>query len=303
VERVIWRERPTEDPEGLENRFMKLCVQYRFLEECCGDVVHPNLPSVTGKPEGITHTDAKELAARVRKELGLGERPALQLMHALEEDCGIKVFHFPFEPTGAAASTKDERFGMAILLNAGNPRWRRNYDLAHELFHLLVWEVFRPASRSDAVPEEREEQLADCFASYLLMPDEAVRNAVDRHEKAGKLTHEDLFDVARQFDVSADALVWRLHYLYNLGPARSDETRNLADRVRASATIYEYRQREDSYPPKWPERYKSLAIKALRHGEISLGRFVEFLDMTRRQASAYDDQEDAGIEEIQLTPA
>lgn len=303
VERVLWRERPAESPESLENWFLKSCMQYRHLEEWLDDAVTPKLPDVTGKPEDLSYADVQELAASVRKELGLGDRPAFQLMRALEEDCGIKVFHLPFEPRGAAASTKDERFGMAILLNAKNARWRRNYDLGHELFHLLVWDVFRSEDPSEGVPDEREERLANCFASYLLMPDEPVRNAVERRKEDGKLSMEALFEVARQFDVSAEALVWRLHYLYNLGPARSDETRDLAERVRGLISVYEHRQWEDSDPPKWPERYKALATKALRHGEVSLGRFAEFLDMTRRQASEYAEQEDVEFEEIQLTPA
>lgn len=303
TEQVLWRERPLESPEELESRFLKLCNQYRSLEEWCSDVVTPKLPSVTSKPEDISYADAQELAARVRKELGLGDRPAFQLARALEEDCGIKLFYLSFEPRGAAASTKDERFGMAVLLNALNPRWRRNYDLAHELFHLLVWDVFRPKDESRSMPEEREEQLANCFASYLLMPDEPVRSAVEHRKQGGNLSHEALFEVARQFDVSAEALVWRLHFLYNLGAARSEQTRELAEKIRASVRIYEERQWEDTPPPAWPERYKTLATKALRHGEVSLGRFAEYLDMTRRQASDYAEQEDVELEEIQLTPA
>lgn len=304
AERVLWRERPEDNPEELENRFLKLCSQYRKLEEWLGDVVTPKLPDVTDKPEDVSFQAAQALASSVRKELGLGDRPALQLMRALEEDCGIKVFHLSFEPSGTAASTKDSRFGMAILLNAKNRRWRRNYDLAHELFHLLVWDVFRSADPAQDVPGAREEQLADCFAYHLLMPDEPVRNAVERRRKEdGTLSVEAIFEIARQFDVSAEALVWRLHYLYNLGAARSEETRALAQKVHGLVSVYEHRQWEDSDPPRWPERYKALATKALRHGEVSLGRFAEFLDMGRREASQYAEQEDAGLEEIQLTPA
>ncbi len=304
TERVLWRERPAELPEKLENRFLKLCNQYRNLEEWCGDVVTPRLPTVTRKPEEIGFADAQDLAARVRKELGLGDRPALQLLHSLEEDYGIKVFHLSFEPTGTAASTKDEHFGMAVLLNMRNTRWRRNYDLAHELFHLLVWDTFRTENQPENVPEKREEQLANCFASNLLMPDEPVRSAVEhRKQKNGKLSYEALFEVARQFDVSAEALVWRLHFLYNLGLARSEETRQLADKVRALVPIYEQRLWADSPSPTWPERYKVLAAKALRHGEVSLGRFAEYLDISRREASMYAEQEDVELEEIPLTAA
>ena len=50
----------------------------------------------------------------------------------------------------------------------------------HELFHLLTWEVFRPASvdvrKCDC---EDEEMLADLFAGELLIPTDALVTAVD----------------------------------------------------------------------------------------------------------------------------
>ena len=302
-EYVLWRQKPTESPKKLEDRFLKYCMQYRLLEEWLGEVVTPKLPEVHCKPENMNFAEIQELASRVHRELGLGDRPALQLMRALEEDCGIKIFHVQFEPSGSAACTKNERFGLAILLNTKNTRWRRNFDLAHELFHLLAWDVFRPEAGCDETPSEKEEQFANVFASYLLLPDEPVRNAVERRRGNKGLSIEALFEIARQFDVSAEALVWRLHNLYNLGPERLEKTRRLVEEIRMRVPYYEQRQGDDSIPPKWPERYKALATKALRHGEISLGRFAEFLEMTRKQASEYVEQEECELEEIQLTPA
>ena len=50
----------------------------------------------------------------------------------------VKVFHLPLEPTGTAASTYGEAFGMAVLLNSSHVAWRRNFDLAHELFQQIL---------------------------------------------------------------------------------------------------------------------------------------------------------------------
>jgi len=45
---------------------------------------------------------------------------------------------------GSAASAIGP-FGPAILMNSKEAPWRRNYNFAHELFHLITWESLKPA--------------------------------------------------------------------------------------------------------------------------------------------------------------
>ena len=106
------------------------------------------------------------------------------------------MFYLDFEPSGTAACTQSPTFGAAVLLNAKNARWRRNFDLAHELFHLLTWNVFNPASGSSTERPAREEQLADRFASNLLMPEESVRASVNAPMLDHKLPVDAVFDAS-----------------------------------------------------------------------------------------------------------
>ena len=275
-ELVLWRERPVEAAQSVEAAFLRLCEQYHNLEVWCGDRTPSRLPDAGGTAEAFDYAAAEDLAMRVRRELQLGDRPGPELLRVLEEVCGVKVFHSAFEPSGAAASTKSEAFGDAVLLNASNVRWRRNFDLAHELFHLLTWRIFRSETESwSCVAAQREEKLATCFARNLLMPAEATRAAVNSRVEQGKVSFEALFGIARQFDVSAEALLWQMHFLYNRGPGQQDVTERDIDTARRLAPLLEERGREDTRPPRWPERYRALAVKALRRGEMSIGRFAE----------------------------
>ena len=139
---VLWRERPTTPrAEELQAQLLALAEQYHNLEVWCEDRQEMQLPMEAGDPKRYDYADAEGLAHRVRSTLGLGDRPGQTLLRVLEEVCKIKVFHLAFEPTGSAASTLSSRLGAAVLLNANNIRWRRNFDLAHELFHLLTWRV------------------------------------------------------------------------------------------------------------------------------------------------------------------
>jgi Zn-dependent peptidase ImmA (M78 family) len=188
---------------------------------------------------------------------------------------------------------------LAVLLNAESARWRRNLDLAHELFHLLTWDIFR--SENDAaldMPPEKEEKLATCFAGRVLMPDDVTRDAVQGAVQGGKLTLEALFDVARQFDVSVEALLWRMHFIFN----RSEEqTKADIERSRGCAALFE--DRESDQPPERPARYWALALKALRQGRISQGTFAAYVGISRKEAERYLEPERAGDEEIAFAPA
>lgn len=297
---VLWRKRP----EGavaadLEAKFLRLCEQYHNLEVWCVERRPGELPFATGKPADFSYREAERLAYEVRAKLKLGDRPGQSLLPVLEEVCGVKLFHLSFEPSGTAASTVSETFGSAVLLNANNVRWRRNFDLAHELFHLLTWNVFRTQNDDDGiVASDREESLANSFAGNLLMPADVTRMAVNDAIENDKIGFDDLFAIARQFDVSVEALLWRIHALYR---REEKDTRRAIERSQASAHFWEERERDD--PPTRPARFVALAIKALRTGQLSQGRLAEYLGITRRAAMSIAGQEAPTDEEVAIPPA
>ena len=299
---ILWRKRPEEEAPSVEMQFLKLCQQYHRLEMWCGEVNPPCLPEGAGNAVSYTYVDAEALAKQVRDQLELGDRPGLSLLTVLEEVCGVKVFHLDFAPTGTAASTWSDIFGAAVLLNKGNVRWRRNFDLAHELFHLLTWHVFRKPEEANVTSfcaSEDEEKFATCFARNLLMPADVAKKAFADKRKDGRLSFEAVFDIARQFDVSVEAL---LRHLSFLGIVDRGMVENAVDRAKLLAPMLEDRQRSTE-PPTWPERYKALAMKALRHGSISIGRFAEYLEISRHEAMKYVEQEVTDDAEVPVTPA
>jgi Zn-dependent peptidase ImmA (M78 family) len=298
---VLWRMRPQEKAEEIEVGFLRLCEQYHNLEMWCNEHAPMTLPQAKGEPSRFGYGDAEELAKRVRRDLQLGDRPGQSLLAVLEEVCGIKVFHMDFEPSGTAASVMSETFGAAVLLNARNARWQRNRDLAHELFHLLTWFLFHPVTGGSMVAEDREEKLATAFASSLLMPAEPFDSAVKSRARDGKITYESVFDIAREFDVSAESVLWRMHLVYNRGQSNSELTKSEIEQAKRLSPLLE--ERESPMPQPWPSRYRALAIKALRRGEIAIGRFAEYLNISRHEAMRFVEQEVPNGEEVQITPA
>ena len=169
---------------------------------------------------------------------------------------------------------KDETaMAKTILLNAKNVRWRRNFDLAHELFHLLTWKTFRTTAEREAVEaSEAEEKFATCFARNLLAPPEILRVAVDealaRHD--GKLRFDDFFEIARQFDVSVEVIVRHIGFVYRK-PA--DWANTVLDQLQSQIGFWD--NRVSDTPRALPLRFHALARQALRHGLLSTGTCIE----------------------------
>jgi Zn-dependent peptidase ImmA (M78 family)/transcriptional regulator with XRE-family HTH domain len=294
---ILWRKRAPNGAEKIEALFWQLCERYHNLEVWTEDVRTTYLPESKVGADDFGYREATALARNVRHVLQLGDHPGPSLLPVLEEVCGVKVFHLVFEPSGTAASAKSNRFGAAILLNSQNKRWRRNFDLAHELFHLLTWGNLTPSS-DVAEDDDKIEKLATCFARNLLMPADSVRAAIDSRLSGGKLRYESLFDIAREFDVSVEALIWHMSFIYSL-PKEQSETMLAA--AKSWGPLLE--DRVDSPPPPFPERYRALAVQALHRGEISVGQFAEYLGISRQKAAQYLQQETLNNEEIQVPPA
>ncbi len=139
---VLWRESPEHHKAKKEGEFLKRCEDYAVLEELNEVKNNRQLPQMEIESDDLTWETARALANKVRRELDLGNRPARELEKTLQENYGVKVWYFELEE-GSAASTIGA-FGPAILMNLYEAPWRRNYNFAHELFHIITWKSFPP---------------------------------------------------------------------------------------------------------------------------------------------------------------
>jgi Zn-dependent peptidase ImmA (M78 family)/DNA-binding XRE family transcriptional regulator len=298
---MLWRNAPVVEEEirQTEAEFRQLCEQYRKLELLMGQKRSVRLPQpeVTRSDE-FNYTQANLLAEKTQKEFSLGDTPSMSLKQTLEEKFYVKIFHLDF--SGSAISTRSEQFGPAILLNRRNKLWRRNFDLAHELFHLLTWDIFRTGVTENTEPSPVEEKYANAFASRVLLPTDSAKNKIDSVSgQDGKVSFEVLDEIAREFGVSLDALLWRMLYLYNKSGEDIEKYIEQAKSLKINRPL-----RQSDEPDKLPERYCSLAIRALNEGKLSLMQFAKYMDMSYKQAGEYlAEDEDFKDEKISISVA
>ncbi len=263
-----WREQPPAGFEEHEARFLLRCERYGLVEKWCGGTSMQPLPVVKFPSQAPSFSQVQRQADAVRNTLQLGGKPACSLGKTLEDDYGVKIFYDDLGADGGSALSLVSWFGSAVLLNSHEAPWRRDYSLAHELFHLLVKDQLASCEKAQV------EMLADVFASALLLPSEHVLSVFGERLDAGKISFERLVEVAREFGVSIDALLWRL---VNLGRLETDAVK----KALANKTL---RAIDRASFPTWntasrlPERYVRLCFLAYRQGKIGLAKLAEFLE-------------------------
>ena len=166
--------------------------------------------------------EAMDAGERLVAEFDLGPVPGLRLAEVMEDRLGILVLLVDaYEGiSGAACRLPDLD---AVLIARREVRGRRNFDLAHELFHILTWAAMPPEHVEDAVDfsGNRVEQLANNFAAAVLMP----RNSLVPLEDWASLEMEALCArlnaTAEDLNVTSSALRWRLAALGALTKKRA----------------------------------------------------------------------------------
>jgi len=280
---VLWRKcMDSTECRRLENLLDQYCKNFQNLNKLIGKDYKKFIPppSTSFKRERYKNefNFARELAYDLLKNWNLGEYPIRNLIDSLEEE-GVLLFTFPLKDTCSAASIIGE-FGAAILLNRDNRPWRIAFDIAHELFHLITWNLYEHSEIYD--DEERGksiiEKYADTFAATLLMPENKLKEEFEKAEVGGKVSREDFAEIACKFGVSIDALTYRLKDLRLFDPEILEAIRNDIELKKYFQQIY---TRDYDYISKkikqLPREYVRVAVKAYIAEKISKMKLAEYL--------------------------
>jgi Zn-dependent peptidase ImmA (M78 family)/DNA-binding XRE family transcriptional regulator len=225
--------------------------------------------------ERSTFEEARAVAEALGREWDLGEIPALRLEARVRERLGALVLYV--DAKGGISGAACQVPGLnAILINRNEPEGRRHYDLAHETFHLLTWEQMPPEHRESEIPRggkgRRIEQLADNFASALLMPERVL--APRWQARGTREMHAWLNATASEFLVTAVALKWRLVQLAWLGKA------DLLEIQDAKLTANGRPKGEQPVPRLFGPEFLQRLHAALTEGDISIRRAASLLGIT-----------------------
>lgn len=279
--RFSWRQQnvSTADLEAFQQRAGEWIGAYSELNRQSGVPLRTLMPRL-GLTYRSSFEDAQAAGEAVSAELELGDIPAAKLAQVMECRLGILVLMVDTIPgvSGAACTLPELN---AVLINRHDPEPRRNFDLAHELFHLLTWDTMPPEWIDGEVRDgagrgnqrqsriERIEQLANKFASGLLMPSWSL----DRLGAPKGNLIAWINAAATQLKVSSSALKWQL-VNSGRGPrelaAVADDAFNRGERVRSP----------DLAPPPFSKRFIQTIATAIERGHVSSRRAAALTDLS-----------------------
>jgi len=199
------------DIESQKIRIDFLSVVYSFIEDYI-ELPSQNFPLLHF--EDNEKLNIEKTAQLVREYWGLAEKPIKNMVELLEIN-GVVVSTSKMNLEVIDAYTqvreingKDTYF--VILGNDKGSRYRRQFDAAHELAHILLHEGYLDVSTLSKEEEREIENQANDFASAFLLPKDAFIRDVSM--MPNNLNHY-LF-LKKKWHVSVGAMVRRA---YNLG--------------------------------------------------------------------------------------
>lgn len=303
-ERVLWRKCVDETQcRKYENMLISFCRNYEKLAELIGYKYEKFIPPKSEELQKEIYEDdykfAENLAEKYLRILDLGRYPGNNLIDSLQEK-NILILCCDLGSFGSAASLVGD-FGAAILLNRKDMPWRRTFDIAHELFHLITWYVYPPEEVYD--DEERgksnPEKYADAFATSLLLPEKSLLDELKKHEKK-EFDFIDFITIATKFKISLQFLTWRLQ---NLGIFSEKDMEEIRNHPKISELNKLMRRREPDIP-ELPELYVAQALKTYQRGKISKLKLADYLDVKYGEMASflseysYPDIEEMNLESI-----
>jgi len=273
-----WRQKNA-DPAALDAFEIKAgrwIAAYRHLSRLKGQSINSALRRVA-----LTVSSSFEAAqaegAAIAQALQLGAVPGHKLVAMLEQELDTLVLHVDTVAGISGAACQLAQLNC-ILINRQESEVRRNFDAAHEFFHLLTWADMAPQRIEIDKPknprDKRIEQLAENFAAGLLMPEATIKAMVAQTPvpvEAGVAGWLEPF--ASSLKVSRPALMWRLVSLGHLSKAA-------ADRITEQPLPSGASSGKNSPPPRFSRRFVETLGWGIDQGHLSARRAALLLDTT-----------------------
>lgn len=148
-----------------------------------------------------------ELAIQFRLDIGINHMDSIDFFPIITnklKNLTIVFLDMASEVSGACYKFDSQKI---IFLNSNHSKGRQIFTAAHEIYHLFYDDT--PFTICNVNSNDEIEKYADQFASFLLMPTNALYN----YKKENNIEHWDLntiIDCEQYFQISHEALLFRL---------------------------------------------------------------------------------------------
>ncbi|PAQ15052.1 DNA-binding protein [Bacillaceae bacterium SAOS 7] len=259
---------PKKDLEAQKLKLIFLSKIYRCIAEY---IKFPkvNLPELSEEASNSIELAAQE----IREYWGLGQEPIQNMVRQLEAN-GLIVNTSRTNIVSIDAFTQqqiceDKQYYFVILGNDKGNGYRRQFDAAHELGHILLHDPYIDLTQIEREEEKEIEKQANQFAAAFLLPKEAFTEDVEMHPK--DLNH--YLYLKKKWNVSVGAMVVRA---YHLGIIQYNQYHYLQRQISQKGWRKEEPFDRD-FKPASPMLLKKAIMMLLDHKKLSGHQILERL--------------------------
>ena len=177
-------------------------------------------------------------ASQFRAENGVGACDPIRLESFLLR-LGVMTMFKPLTDKFSGMAIKNEKF-KCMLINSNHRVSKQHFTIAHELYHLFIQKDFisEISNAGQFDKKDKNEYDADCFASYLLMPEEGIVSLIPTGERSkNKITLPTIVKIEQYFRCSRRSVLFRLS---EIGLIDYSKYNTYTENVKQSALLLGY---------------------------------------------------------------
>jgi Zn-dependent peptidase ImmA (M78 family)/transcriptional regulator with XRE-family HTH domain len=267
-----------------------------------------NLPNPRSTGEAVMQ--GSQVAAQERQRLGIGDSCISDIAELINSQ-GVWATSVELPDEMSGMFINHSSLGMIILVNIRHWDTRMRFSYAHEYAHALLDKDRAATISSKSNSRDLTEQRANAFGAAFLMPSRGIEKALVQLQKgqpsridqvvfdvateqgidaqvrnaAGSqnLGYQDAIMVARWFDVSYEAIIYRLKSLGHINQAECEKLLAQGDLAKKYRKMLDTIALSDDDAPKQEKKpirelnaqIAHLAVEAHRRNKISRGRLLE----------------------------
>lgn len=247
----------------------------------------------------MNRQELRDKAEELRKKLGLDNYSPVETFKLVQVIKNLTLVFYSLGKNISGACIKGKKSNL-IALNSKMSVGRQNFSLAHELYHLFYGDVNKSTvSPINIASNNLEENNAEVFASYFLIPQISLRenlNKIYSENKTTKISIADVIKLEQYFGVSHKAMLYRLKGENFINENELKEMKDIVVSKEAKKLGYDtalYFPNEERKTTVFG-RYISLANQLLDKEKISQNKYDELLLDALRTDLVY------GIDEKQI---
>lgn len=245
--------------------------------------------------------DLWKKALSLRKQFGVDETSPIDIFANTYSIEHLSLVFYPMGERLSGMCVKGSGNNV-VAINSSMTTGRQRFSMAHELFHLFYDEEQLTAicAKKIGVGSHKEME-ADQFASYLLMPPNALSDLIQQIRNIEKkpdykLLVKDIVRIEQHFKISRQAVLYRLIgenelTLHEAEPMRQNVILS-ANSMGYDDTLYKPTPTEKQYGTYG--HYIQQVDKALEQGLISNGKYEELLLSAFRSDLVYGNDTEGG---------